>query len=106
MAKSSLKKVFVGAGALNPALKNKFLNLGWPAVETYGMTETVSHIALKRLNGKEKTDYYKVLKGVEINIDKRNCLTIKSEVTNGKILITNDVVEIISGESFKWLFKN
>jgi O-succinylbenzoic acid--CoA ligase len=57
----TLKKVFVGAGILNASLKASFIELGWPVVETYGMTETASMIAVKT-----QTDFL-IMPGVEVN---------------------------------------
>jgi O-succinylbenzoic acid--CoA ligase len=98
-----MKAIIVGGAPVNFTLEKKIQLIKAPVYSTYGMTETASHIALKRLNGKEKTDYYKVLPGTEISTDNRNCLTIKSAVTNGETLVTNDLAEIISPEAFKWL---
>ncbi len=58
-----IKKVFVGAGHLNPNLKAEFIQLGWPVVETYGMTETASMIAVRE--GKAK--FFTLLPGVEVH---------------------------------------
>jgi O-succinylbenzoic acid--CoA ligase len=57
----TLKTVFVGAGAVSAALKASILNLGWPVVETYGMTETGSMIAVK-----PQTEFL-IMPGVEVN---------------------------------------
>jgi O-succinylbenzoic acid--CoA ligase len=100
---NKMKAILVGGAPVNPELEKKIQLIKAPVFSTYGMTETVSHIALKRLNGKEKSEYFKVLKGVEINTDNRNCLTIRSAVTNCEPLVTNDLVEIISNDTFKWL---
>ncbi len=69
---------------------------------TYGMTETVSHIALRKLNN-GKDNYFKVLDGITISQDERNCLVVEGEVTNNEKLITNDVVRLISQREFEWL---
>ncbi len=98
-----MKAVIVGGAPVNTELEKKIQLIKAPVYSTYGMTETVTHIALKRLNGKEKTDYFKTLKGVEIDTDNRNCLIIKSAVTDGKVLVTNDLVEINAKDSFRLL---
>ena len=71
--------------------------------QTFGMTETVSHIALRGLNGPDKSEFYEALRGVELGQDERGCLTIKSTVTNNERLITNDLVEIKSEKRFVWV---
>ncbi|AYB34173.1 AMP-binding protein [Chryseolinea soli] len=69
---------------------------------TYGMTETVSHIALKRLNGPDAIDDYKTLPGIVISQDERDCLVIEAPHFEGKI-VTNDVVQIKDAHTFAWL---
>lgn len=59
----SIKKIFVGAGALSTELRHGLNELGWPVIETYGMTETCSMIAVR-----EDSDLFRVMPGVEIQI--------------------------------------
>ena len=100
---NKMKGILVGGAPVNPVLEKKLQTVKAPVFATYGMTETVSHIALKRLNGKEKTDYFTTFTGVKIETDKRQCLTINSLVTVNKTLVTNDRVEILSANTFRWL---
>jgi O-succinylbenzoic acid--CoA ligase len=77
-----------------------------PIYSTYGMSETVTHIAIKRLNGKGKkeiSDTYKTLPNVKIRTDERGCLVISAPHTLGKEIITNDLVTIKSESEFEWL---
>jgi o-succinylbenzoate---CoA ligase len=60
----SIKKVFVGAGSLNQNLRQEFLQLGWPLVETYGMTETASMVAVK-----QQQDVFQALPFVELKVE-------------------------------------
>src|SRR5262249_14794157 len=69
---------------------------------TYGMTETVSDIALKRLNGSDATNDYKTLPGIAISHDERECLVIEAPHFEGRI-VTNDVVQIKDAHTFAWL---
>jgi len=67
------------------------------------MTETITHIAVRRINGLAKSDYYNALPNVKFSLDKRNCLVIEaSQVSNNKV-VTNDLVKLISPSSFKYL---
>jgi O-succinylbenzoic acid--CoA ligase len=70
---------------------------------TFGMTETVSHFAIRKLNGIDRSEYYKALKGIVISTDDRGCLTVAGSITNNKTIFTNDLVEIIGHDKFKWL---
>lgn len=62
-APNDVVKIFVGAGALAEELHERALALGWPIVETYGMTETASMVAVK------EGEFFKILPGVEIKTD-------------------------------------
>lgn len=94
------KAIIVGGASINEATFEKIQQITKPIYATYGMTETVTHIAIKRLNGVEKTDYFEVLEGIEIKTDERNCLQIKSQTTNNEWITTNDIVELIDDSKF------
>jgi O-succinylbenzoic acid--CoA ligase len=66
---------------------------------TFGMTETVSHIALRDLS----TDYFECIGDLELKKRKDNRLEISGTITNNNHLITNDLIEFISSKKFRWL---
>ncbi len=70
---------------------------------TYGMTETLSHIALQRLNGENPENYFKILSGISIQVDDRGCLIINAPHINSTSIVTNDLVEMIDHDKFIWL---
>ena len=70
---------------------------------TFGMTETISHIALKKLNGNNTGKHYKLLNGIRISTGPDNRLIIHAPALEQPELLTNDVVEIISDTEFDWL---
>lgn len=95
------KAIIVGGAAVNEVLENQLQKIKAPVYSTYGMTETVSHIAVKRLNGINKSENFQVLAGVKIGIDGRNCLNIIAEASNNELIQTNDIVEILDENAFK-----
>ena len=105
-----VKKLIVGGGIISEELVSKMQYLSNKIFATFGMTETVTHIAVKQLNGFKNTtsselekSHYITLPNISITKDTRNCLVINApNITESKI-ITNDVVEIISKNKFKWL---
>jgi O-succinylbenzoic acid--CoA ligase len=97
------KAILVGGASVSSALQKKIQAVEAPIYHTFGMTETVSHIALRRLNGPEASESFKPLAGVEIGTDERGCLTVKSPLTGDRLLVTNDLVEIKPDRSFVWL---
>lgn len=70
--------------------------------ETYGMTETLSHIALRQIFPIQE-DFFTILEGVEINQDERGCLIINAPKLNNNKLITNDLVELRNDREFRFL---
>lgn len=71
-----------------------------PVYHGYGMTETLTHIAIRRVNGKAKGLFYKALPGISLDVDARSCLKILSPVTDNWIQ-TNDIVEL-NENTFSW----
>lgn len=61
---------------------------------TYGMTETLSHIALRRLNGNEASEWYEPFESVDVALNDEGCLMINAPLVCSKTLITNDIAEI------------
>ena len=66
--------------------------------ETYGMTETITHIAAKRIGDEAFT----VLPNVKVSVDDRDCLIIKAKKISNKAIVTNDIVELLSDTQFIW----
>lgn len=100
-----IKKLIVGGGAVSPSLQKMVQGIKTKVYETFGMTETVSHIAAKRLNpGKKKSKPipFKVLPDISISIDDRGCLVIKAPKIASDTIVTNDVVEILTYKKFIW----
>ena len=98
---NQMKAIIVGGAAVNEVLENKIQQLSVPIFSTYGMTETVSHIAVRHLNGENKNQNFSVLEGVKIGLDTRNCLNIIADASNNELVQTNDIVEMIGGNEFK-----
>jgi len=100
---NKMKAILVGGAQVSAALEKAIELVKAPVYQTFGMTETVSHIALRKLNGPDKSEYYEALPSVEIGQDRRGCLTVNSAVTNNEWLTTKDLVEIKTGSRFVWL---
>ena len=134
-----IKKIIVGGGVVSNDLLYKIQPLKTEMFATYGMTETVTHIAIKKLNNfsnviASKTkqsqfnispnnkipsqaendvksryaelvsaSHYKRLPNIKISVDNRGCLVINAPKICDGIVITNDIIELISETEFKWL---
>ncbi len=100
---NSCKAIIIGGAAVNVHLLEKLQQATSPIYATYGMTETVSHIALKRLNGEKKADVFTAFDNVMLSQDDRGCLVIQGAITNHEKIITNDKVELLNGKQFNLL---
>lgn len=95
--------ILIGGGVVSPKLEQALQEIDTRAFASYGMTETVSHIALRRLNGPEATPHYTAVPGVKLSLDKRGCLVIEAPGLTEVAVITNDLVKIIEDGRFEWL---
>ncbi|MFD2203207.1 AMP-binding protein [Shivajiella indica] len=93
--------LIIGGAPSSRSLLEKIAEMRLNAYQTYGMTETVSHIALAKIEGAELV--YKVLPGVQIGVDQSNRLWVKAPMAKENILQTNDVVELLNSQLFKWI---
>ena len=100
---NKIKKLIIGGSAITSALQNRLQSLQTAGYSTYGMTETVSHIALQRLNGVNQSDCYNAIQGVHFTTDERDCLIIHAPHLQPTPFITNDVVTLLHPTSFRWL---
>ena len=98
-----VKSIIVGGGEVSPSLEKEVQELPIEIYATYGMTETSSHIALRRVNGSERKDFYTIIGHTKINVDVRGCLTIDNPYLFEGRLVTNDIVEVLNSKEFRWL---
>ncbi|QHI35835.1 2-succinylbenzoate--CoA ligase [Kordia antarctica] len=100
-----IKTLIVGGAPASSALIKRLQKVSTKIYATYGMTETITHVAAKPLNNlpKGKKSYYKTLPNIHISSDERNCLVIDAPRIHNEKISTNDVVEIISETEFDWL---
>ena len=98
-----VKTLIVGGGQVNPQLVEKLKTLSTQVYETYGMTETLTHVAIRSLNGPNKSDAFQALDGVHFEKDSRDCLVIHAPRLNPNPVITNDIIELESDNSFRLL---
>ena len=95
---SHIRHLIIGGGAIDASLEKELRSLpGNIAIwSTYGMTETLSHIALRRINGAEASEWYQPFDSVKISQTDEGCLVIDAPLVCAETLVTNDIVEIES----------
>lgn len=96
---NKVKKLIIGGGKVQKALEQELLKLPIKIYETYGMTETITHIAAKKIGEKAFT----VLPNVTVSEDERHCLVIDAKYISEKKIVTNDIVNIVSDTQFEWI---
>ena len=98
-----IRHLIIGGGAIDDALADQledFPNAVW---STYGMTETLSHIALRRLNGPDASDWYTPFPSVDVSLSLEGCLIIDAPEVCSERLVTNDIVEFSTDHRFRIL---
>lgn len=98
-----IPRIIIGGGSISAELHTELQNCKGQVFSTYGMTETLSHIAMRRLNGTEQSEWYTPLKGVKISQSEEGCLVIEAPMVNAETLITNDLCELNPNGNFKIL---
>ncbi len=97
-----IKNIIIGGGAIDISLQNKLKTFENNIFSTYGMTETCSHVALKKINS-DKKEYFNALANITFETDNRGCLIINASGISSEKITTNDVVNLMSNTSFEWL---
>ena len=100
---NAMKALLVGGAPADATLQQELQPLKVPVWLTYGMTETCSHVALRRLNGPPAGPGFRVLPGIAAGQDARGCLTLRGDVTDDQLITTNDVVRLLDAHTFEWL---
>jgi o-succinylbenzoate---CoA ligase len=93
--------LLIGGGPLNPELENSLKGFTNKVYVSYGMAETLSHIAIRRVNGPEASLYYTPLPAISISVSNENKLIVYAPEINKNKIITNDVAEVNADGSFR-----
>ncbi|WP_348797044.1 AMP-binding protein [Flavobacterium adhaerens] len=95
----NIKKIIIGGVKIHKSLEQELLKLPVQIYETYGMTETITHIAAKKI-GKEA---FTTLPNVSVSTNENQCLVIEAKKIREEKIVTNDIVQLISDKEFIWL---
>lgn len=86
-----IRHLIIGGGAIDQSLEQRLHDLPNALWSSYGMTETLSHIALRRLNGPHRSDWYTPFDGIRLHTDGQQCLVIEAPGLCSGPLVTNDI---------------
>lgn len=98
---NKVKKILLGGAPISAAQEQALQGTTSEIYHGYGMTETLSHVAIRKVNGPERSDVYEALKGVTFATDSRQCLAIDAPFLEQTVQ-TNDVVSLLNKKSFLW----
>ncbi len=93
----AIRHLIIGGGAIDSMLAAQLADFPNAVWSTYGMTETLSHIALRRLNGPERSEWYTPFGGAELSLTEEGCLMIDAPAICSERLVTNDIAELKDG---------
>lgn len=97
-----IKTLIIGGAPLEARWKEALKDWDTQVFETYGMTETISHIAIKKVSP-DPNPHFQCLPGVALSLDSRGCLVIEAPgISDGRV-VTNDLVELVGKTAFTWL---
>lgn len=99
-----IKHLIIGGGAVDEKMEKELKDFPNAVWSTYGMTETLSHIALRRLNGQEASCWYTPFDSVDVSVNNEGCLVIDAPRVAETRIVTNDIAEIAKdGRHFRIL---
>jgi O-succinylbenzoic acid--CoA ligase len=89
-----IKHLIIGGGTIDEAMAEELKTFPNQVWSTYGMTETLSHIALRRLSGPEASEWYTPFPSVSVSLNEEGCLVIDAPEVCKERLVTNDIAEL------------
>jgi len=95
----NVKKMIVGGAKMSKSLEKSLLKGKTQVYETYGMTETITHIAAKKVG----ENAFSILPNIQISQNEKNCLVIDAQKISEELIVTNDLVEILNENQFVFL---
>jgi len=98
-----IRHLIIGGGAIDETLARELQSFPHAVWSTYGMTETLSHIALRRLSGPEASEWYTPFDGVRVSLSADGCLVIDAPAVCAQQLVTHDLAEIDGQGRFRIL---
>ncbi|MCB2219584.1 MAG: AMP-binding protein [Bacteroidetes bacterium] len=100
---NQIRKLIIGGGDISPVLMEQIRKLETDIWHTYGMAETLTHVALKKLTGENATEHFKALPGISFEQDERHCLVISAPWLSSKKIMTHDIVGLLDDQTFDFI---
>ncbi|QIA07580.1 AMP-binding protein [Draconibacterium halophilum] len=103
LPKQNIENLLIGGSAIPVSLEEQLQQISTNCYSSYAMTETATHIALRKLNSNDKTDCYNCVDGISVELDKRDCIRILMPGLKNGAIQTNDFGKLIDSHHFKVL---
>ncbi|MDR1415315.1 MAG: AMP-binding protein [Odoribacteraceae bacterium] len=100
---SLVRQLLIGGAPLSPALEQRARAMSTPCFASYGMTETLSHVALRRVNETLASPLYTAIGDTRFSADSRGCLLVDAPHLRQRHFVTNDLVRLVDPSRFQWL---
>jgi O-succinylbenzoic acid--CoA ligase len=98
-----VRQIIIGGSQLQQTLEAQLQNITSVCWETYGMTETLTHVAVRAVNTTARSSVFTALPGVVFSVDAQNCLQIDVPRICPQLVSTTDVVRLVDVHHFEWL---
>ncbi len=102
----NLEQLLIGGSAIPYAMEQKLQSISSACYSSYAMTETATHIALRKLNGSEKSEFYSCLEDIHVQLSEKECLQVFMPGLAEQPLQTTDLAELADEKTFRILGRN
>ncbi len=98
-----IKKLLIGGSSVPAPLQERLRTISTEVCSSYAMTETATHIAIRRINGEGVDNYYHCMEGIRVSLSEAGCLMISVPGLDEEYLQTTDLAELIDEKTFRVL---
>lgn len=98
---SKIGKIIIGGAPLPIEIENKISKININVFHTFGMTETLSHFAIRQI-GVDGKNVYNAMDGIKFSLSENKLIVDYPEILD-QPLVTNEIVNLINDEQFEWI---
>ena len=102
---SQIKSILVGGAPMSEQVISQLSSEKITVFHGYGMTETASHVAIKKV-GFDSDVFYTAMPGIYFSYGESQTLKIHYPALQEEPIVTTDLVELVDEQRFKWLGRN
>ena len=95
--------IIIGGSKVDRDLEDRLASYDTRCYETFGMSETLTHVAIRQVNGEKRSQNFRVLRDFKWEITTKGCLQLSADHLNDSPIVTKDLIERIDEDHFLWL---